>query len=74
MPDQKMVVIKKGKKPEPYATVRKTASPAMKGDGDVNYLCGLCGFAVLENMAPGQISGLAFPCPVCRSTNGVPPA
>jgi hypothetical protein len=74
MPDQTMLVVKRGTKPGPFEEAKKTASPQMTGEGDVNHLCGVCGFTVLRHLKPGQVSGIAFVCPVCGSTNGVPPA
>jgi hypothetical protein len=39
--------------------------PALRGEGDVDYLCGFCGAIIVEAVARGQLQQLAFKCPSC---------
>jgi hypothetical protein len=39
--------------------------PALRGEGDVDYLCGFCGAVIVEAVGRGQLQQLAFKCPSC---------
>jgi hypothetical protein len=39
--------------------------PALRGEGDVDYLCGYCGAVIVEAVGRGQLQQLAFKCPRC---------
>ena len=39
--------------------------PALRGEGDVDYLCGFCGAVIVEAVGRGQLQQLAFKCPTC---------
>ena len=39
--------------------------PALRGEGDVDYLCGFCGAIIVEAVGRGQLQQLAFKCPSC---------
>jgi hypothetical protein len=39
--------------------------PALRGEGDVDYLCGCCGAVIVEAVDRGQLQQLAFKCPRC---------
>ena len=41
------------------------ALPALRGEGDVDYLCGNCGAVIVEAVDHGQLQQLAFKCPTC---------
>ena len=43
--------------------------PLMTGEGDINLLCGGCGFIVAEKMLAGQIRQMVIECPRCRALN-----
>ena len=40
-----------------------------KGQGNDNYLCGVCKNVICENMDRGQIINLVFKCPNCDNYN-----
>jgi hypothetical protein len=45
-------------------------SPIMDSGGDVNMLCGDCGFTIAERMdSASQVSGIVFECPRCHKFN-----
>lgn len=43
--------------------------PIIRGDGDVDYLCGACRNVICEGVWRGQIINLVFKCPDCSSFN-----
>lgn len=44
--------------------------PLIVGDGDVNLLCGGCGFVIVETVIAGQIQGPGcLQCPRCKAFN-----
>jgi hypothetical protein len=50
------------------------AGPLFRGNGDIDYLCGNCGFAIAEHMGPKQHFMLAHACcAACGATNEFPP-
>jgi hypothetical protein len=46
--------------------------PAMKGRGDINYVCCGCGQILLEEVAYKQIPYLTIRCRNCRKYNEIP--
>jgi hypothetical protein len=71
--DKKLKVIPKPKentravlvlKPDPNKT-----STVIKGQGDVNLICGYCESVLCENVNFGQIRNLVVKCPVCNNYN-----
>lgn len=44
--------------------------PYWVGEGDVNWLCGACGFVLAKDLIAGQITGNpVLICPSCRGAN-----
>jgi hypothetical protein len=39
--------------------------PALRGAGEVDYLCGFCGAMIVEAVDRGQLQQVAFKCPTC---------
>ena len=49
------------------------AGPLFRGNGDVDYLCGSCGFVVASGMSPEQrVPFGSSTCPACGATNEFP--
>jgi hypothetical protein len=46
--------------------------PALRGGGEVDYLCGSCGAVIVEAVDRGQLRQLAFKCPTCVRYSEVP--
>jgi predicted RNA-binding Zn-ribbon protein involved in translation (DUF1610 family) len=46
--------------------------PALRGEGDVDYLCGNCGAVIVEAVDRGQLQQLAFKCPSCVRYSELP--
>jgi predicted RNA-binding Zn-ribbon protein involved in translation (DUF1610 family) len=46
--------------------------PALRGVGEVDYLCGFCGAAIVEAVDRGQLQQLAFKCPSCVRYSELP--
>ena len=54
--------------------VPRGAGPLFRGNGDIDYLCGNCGFAIAAGMGPAQHFMLAHAtCAACGATNEFPP-
>lgn len=50
--------------------VIQTMEPTFKGEGQVNFNCGECGFRVAESLEnAAQISNVVIACPSCKSYN-----
>jgi hypothetical protein len=45
------------------------AGPAMKSDGDQDYVCGNCGTVLLESMAPENKVEVIIKCGKCHALN-----
>lgn len=45
--------------------------PAMRGEGDTDYVCGACGVVLCEKLDAGQIEFLVFKCPACGAHSRV---
>lgn len=43
--------------------------PFIKGNSDVDYLCGNCGHLLAESVNSEQVEDITFECPVCGSYN-----
>jgi hypothetical protein len=41
----------------------------MKGEGNLNLLCGSCDFVLCKALMQGQIEGIVFKCPQCGNYN-----
>ena len=53
---------------------RRGAGPLFRSTGDIDYLCGNCGFVIASGMAPSQRLMLTHTaCPACGATNEFPP-
>ena len=54
--------------------IRRGAGPLFRGNGDIDYLCGNCGFVIASGMAPKQHVMLDRACcAACGATNEFPP-
>jgi hypothetical protein len=52
---------------------RRGAGPLFRGNGDTDYLCGNCGFAIASGMAPGQhVIVHRATCSACGALNEFP--
>ena len=52
---------------------RRGAGPLFRGNGDIDYLCGNCGFAIAANMTPAQhVIIERADCSACGATNEFP--
>ena len=67
--------------PEPAKDMRAVLmrenqeGPLIQGEGDLTYLCGSCGFALLKDMDNGRVFvDVVFKCPSCESFNEISPA
>jgi len=45
--------------------------PAIKGQGDTDFLCGNCERILVEGIYEGQIRNIVIRCPICRFYNEV---
>ncbi len=53
--------------------VRKSkAAPFVRGNGEIDYICGHCEAVLAEKMRLGQIKNLVFQCPTCGKKNKFP--
>ncbi|MBW4040733.1 MAG: hypothetical protein HIU86_01205 [Acidobacteria bacterium] len=51
-------------------TSERSSMPVLIGDGEVDFTCWRCGFAICEAMrTPVEISGRVFRCPDCTAFN-----
>ena len=61
------------KPPEGTRTVIESkVSPAFKGEGDSDYICGNCGAILAEKIRQGQIKNIVMYCPKCGQYNEFP--
>ena len=62
--------------PEPRegnrTVIESKASPAFKGEGDVDYICGNCGAILAGKLRRGQIRNIVVHCPKCGQYNEFP--
>lgn len=45
--------------------------PAIKGKGDINYLCGNCNTKIVEKVNKGQVHNIVILCSVCGNYNEI---
>ena len=45
--------------------------PVIKGNGNLNLLCGNCGAILIEGIDKGQIRNIVIHCPICRFYNNI---
>jgi hypothetical protein len=45
--------------------------PVIKGNGNLNLLCGNCGAILIEGINKGQIRNIVIHCPICRFYNNI---
>lgn len=61
--------------PEPAEGTRTViapaAMPAIKGEGDTNYLCANCDTKIVEKVGKGQIRNIVIRCSVCGNYNEI---
>jgi phage FluMu protein Com len=63
--------------PEPEPNTRAVlapaprVSPAIKGTGNIDLLCGKCREILVEGIVEGQIQNIVIRCPKCESYNEV---
>ena len=49
--------------------IESKVSPAFKGGGDVDYVCGSCEALIAEKVHRGQIKNIVVHCPRCGQYN-----
>jgi hypothetical protein len=50
-----------------------SAGPLFRGNGDTDYLCGNCGFAIASGISQGQrVPFDSATCPACGARNELP--
>jgi hypothetical protein len=53
--------------------IPRGAGPLFRGNGDIDYVCGNCGFGIAVGMAPSQHFMLSHAsCAACGATNEFP--
>ena len=63
-------LIAKPRRGDPVLTSTSSSMPILVGDGDFDFDCWRCGFAVCEGMKTVvEISGRVFRCPSCGAYN-----
>jgi hypothetical protein len=50
----------------------KEVLPVIRGNGDLNLLCGNCGAILAQGIFGGRIRDIVIHCPVCDSYNNLP--
>jgi hypothetical protein len=52
---------------------RRGAGPLFRGNGDIDYVCGNCGFAIVAGFGPNQhVTVDSATCSACGATNEFP--
>ena len=51
------------------AVIESKVSPAFKGEGNVDYVCGNCGALIAEKVRRGQIRNIVVQCAKCEQYN-----
>lgn len=68
--------IKLGITPKPpqgtRTVIESKVSPAFKGQGDTDYICGNCGAILAGKVRQGQIRNIVIHCPNCGQYNEFP--
>lgn len=68
----KMLIIPEEKtKTESVFVLTNKGIPLFKGDGNDNYVCGVCNEVICKNITRGQFIGLVFKCSNCEAFNKV---
>lgn len=49
----------------------KRLEPFIKGSGNIDYLCGLCGHLLVKSVNAGQVRNIVYECPNCGVYNQV---
>ncbi len=44
----------------------------VRGNGEINMLCGYCRTVLAEGINEGQVSNVVLKCPICNNYNNVP--
>jgi len=52
--------------------IESKVSPAFKGEGDSDYICGNCGAVLAEKIRRGQIKNIVIHCPKCGQYSEFP--
>ncbi len=52
--------------------IESKVSPAFRGEGDTDYICGGCGTLIAEKVRSGQIRNIVVCCPKCGQYNEFP--
>ena len=52
--------------------IESKVSPAFRGEGDADYICGDCGALIAEKVRRGQIRNIVVRCPKCGQYNEFP--
>ena len=67
---ERTILMKLVAEPEPGTTVivSKT-TPALRGNGSTDYVCGACQAVIGASLRPGEIDGVIFRCPGCGRVN-----
>lgn len=51
-----------------------SSGPLFRGNGDIDYVCGNCGFVIVSGFSANQhVIADAATCPACGATNEFPP-
>ena len=64
-------------KPKPntrtvFLPKRGKVLPVIRGNGDLNLLCGNCNAEIVKNIVEGQLRNLVIKCPICGLYNNIP--
>jgi DNA-directed RNA polymerase subunit RPC12/RpoP len=57
--------------PEPgtATVIVSRTTPALRGNGSTDYVCGACQAVIGASLRPGEIDGVIFRCPACGRVN-----
>jgi predicted RNA-binding Zn-ribbon protein involved in translation (DUF1610 family) len=73
MQTTKMLVLKsEPKKGTRTVLVPKHDGPVIEGTGDTSYVCGNCGYVLLDSIDRGQVQNMVIKCKSCGAFNGIP--
>jgi hypothetical protein len=71
MPQIKLKVVRDASSPPPW-TAPPGAGPLFTGNGDTDYVCGVCDFIIAARMGAGQrVASIETECPCCGAVNEV---
>jgi hypothetical protein len=63
--EKKMTIFTRGEAAE------SNKEPFMKGEGDLDLICGKCALVLAKSVHAGQITGIVLHCPGCGAYNNV---